>query len=418
MTLFVIAVACHGELAKRRPPTQHLAGFYLWVALGGALGGLFNAVIAPLIFSTILEFPLALIFAAILRQIMLPPAKGRSFNWLDAALPFAIGVLVIVLVRMLHTFAIGPGIALHLLAFGPPVLLCLSFAKRPIRFALGLLALLVAGTFYTGSFQNVLYTQRSFYGIYRIANNETGEYRILFDGKTIHGVQSLARERNREPLAYYAHSGPIGQVFGAFSGSKTLNRVGVVGLGAGAMACYAAPGEEFTFYEIDPLVERIARDPRFFTFLRDCSQEVRVVLGDARISLKNTPDRIYGMLVLDAFGADAIPIHLLTREAVQLYLSKLIDHGILAFHISNRYLDLQKVLGNVASDVGLVALVENDATNIQAGKFPSQWVVMARSRDDLGKLIGDSRWIPTKGDPNMQVWSDDYSSTLTIFNWE
>jgi spermidine synthase len=184
------------------------------------------------------------------------------------------------------------------------------------------------------------------------------------------------------------------------------------------MACYAAPGEEFTFYEIDPLVERIARDPRYFTFLRDCSPAVRVVLGDARISLKDMPDRLYGILVLDAFSADAVPVHLLTREAVQLYLSKLFDHGILVFHISSRYLDLQKVLGNVASDAGLVAMVENDTTDIQAGKLPSRWVVMARNKDDLGKLVGDLRWNSLKGDPRSRVWTDDYSSILTVFNWD
>jgi hypothetical protein len=231
-------------------------------------------------------------------------------------------------------------------------------------------------------------------------------------------MQSLSPERNREPLSYYTRSGPVGQVFHAFSGSEKLKRVGVVGLGAGTMACYAASGEEFTFYEIDPLVERIARDPRYFTFLRDCSPQAHVVLGDARISLKNTPDHRYGMFVLNAFGADAIPIHLLTRQAVQLYLSKLVDHGILVFHISNRYLDIQKVLGNVAIDAGLVALVETDTTEIQAGKLPSRWVIMARTKDDLGTLMGDSRWILLKGDPHTRVWTDDYSSILTVFNWD
>ena len=410
MILFVVAVACHGELAKRRPPTEYLTGFYLWIALGGVLGGLFNAVIAPVSFSTVLEFPLALIFAALLLQIMLPGAKRRRFNWLDVAFPFVIGVLPIVLVRVLRKFGIEPGITLHLIAFGPSLLLCFSFAKRPIRFALGFAALLIAGTSYTGAYQNILQTQRSFYGIYRIANDETGQYRMLFDGRTLHGMQSLSPGRNREPLSYYARSGPVGQVFDAFSGSEKLRRVGVAGLGAGTMACYAAPGEEFTFYEIDPLVERIARDPRYFTFLRDCSPQARVVLGDARISLKNTPDRCYGMFVLDAFSADAIPIHLLTRQAVQLYLSKLVDHGILVFHISNRYLNIQKVLGTVAIDAGLVALVETDTTEIQAGKLPSRWVVMARTKDDLGALMGDSRWILLKGDPRTRVWTDDYSA--------
>ena len=418
MTLFVVAVACHGELAKRRPSTEHLTRFYLWIALGGVLGGLFNAVIAPLIFSTVMEFPLALIFAALLRQIMLPAGKRPRFSWLDVVLPIGIGALATVLVRVLVKFGMEPGVTFHLIAFGPSLLLCLSFGKRPIRFALGFTALLVAGTIYTGAYRDILHTERSFYGIYRIANDETGQYRILFDGSTIHGMQSLAPGRNREPLSYYTHSGPVGQVFATFAGSENLREVGVVGLGAGAMACYAAPGEEFTFYEIDPLVERIARDPRYFTFLKDCAPGIRVVLGDARISLRNAPDRRYGIFVLDAFGADAIPIHLLTREAIQLYLSKLTDHGILVFHISNRYLDLQKVLGNVANDAGLAALAQEDTSDIHAGKLPSRWIVMARAKKDLGALGSDARWTPLGSDPASRVWSDDYSSILAVFKWD
>jgi hypothetical protein len=418
MTLFVVAVACHGELARRRPSAEHLTAFYLWLALGGVLGGVFNAILAPLLFSTVLEFPLALIFAALLRQIMLPAAKRPRFNWLDVALPIAIGALVIVLMRVLRKFGIEPGTTFHLIAFGPSVLLCLSTAKRPIRFALAFAALVMAGTFYTGVYRNLLHTQRSFYGVYRIANDESGQYRLLFDGQTLHGMQSLVPDRSREPLSYFTRSGPIGQVFAAFSGSEQRKSVAIVGLGSGSLACYAAPGEQFTFYEIDPVVERIARDPRYFTFLRDCAADARIILGDARISLKNTSDRRYGMFVLDAFGADAIPIHLLTREAVQLYLSKLEGHGIIVFHISNRYLDLQKVLGNIARDAGLVALVEYDTSDIQAGKLPSRWVVMGRSKEDLGTLTGDPRWMPLNGDPHTRVWTDDYSSVLTIFNWD
>jgi hypothetical protein len=418
MTLFVVAVACHGELAQRRPSPEHLTGFYLWLALGGVLGGVFNAIIAPLIFNTVLEFPLALFFAALLRQIMLPAAKRPRFDWLDLALPVAIGALAVVLMRLLRKFGIEPGVAFHLIAFGPSVLLCLSTAKRPIRFALAFAALVMAGTFYTGVYRTLLHTERSFYGIYRIANDETGQYRILFDGQTLHGMQSLVPERSREPLSYYTRSGPIGQVFAAFAGSEIRSSVAVVGLGGGSLACYAVPGEQITFYEIDPAVESIARDSHYFTLLQECAPSARVILGDARISLKNDPGSRYGIFVLDAFGADAVPIHLLTREAVQLYLSKLAEHGILAFHISNRYLDLQKVLGNVATDAHLVALAEYDTSDIQAGKLPSRWVVMARTKDDLGALSADSRWIPLKSDPHARVWTDDYSSILTIFNWE
>lgn len=418
MTLFVVAVASHGELAKRRPPAEHLTGFYLWIALGGVLGGLFNAVIAPMIFSTVLEFPLALLCAALLRQVMVPAAERRRFNWLDVALPFAIGALAIILVRVPRKFGVEPGIIFHLIVFGPTVVLCLSFGKRPIRFALGFAALLIAGTSYTGVYQHILSTQRSFYGINRVANDDTGQYRILFSGQTIHGIQSLSPGRNREPLSYFSRSSPIGQVFETFSGSEKLREVGVAGLGAGTIACYKAPGEEFTFYEIDPVVERIARDPRYFTFLKDCAPQARVVLGDARISLKNTPDRHYGVLVVDVFGGDAIPVHLLTREAVQLYLSKLDAHGIVVIHISNLYLHLQKVVGNLARDAGLVALVEDDMTSPEGGRLPSTWVVMARSNDDLGALTADPRWVVLKGDPSARVWTDDYSSVLTVFIWD
>jgi hypothetical protein len=418
ITLFVVAVACHGELTKRRPPTEHLTGFYLWIALGGVVGGLFNAVIAPLIFNTVLEFPLALILGALLRQIMLPPTKRPRFNWLDVALPFAIGALAMILVRVPRKLGVEPGVIFHLIVFGPTMVLCLSFGKRPIRFALGFAALLIAATSYTGAYQHILSTQRSFYGINRVANDDTGQYRILFSGKTIHGIQSLSPGRNREPLSYFSRSSPVGQVFAAFSGSERLREVGVVGLGAGTIACYEAPGEEFTFYEINPVVEQIARDSRYFTYLRDCAPQVRIVLGDARISLKNTPDRRYGVFVLDAFGGDAVPTHLLTREAVQLYLSKLDDRGILVFHITNHYVHLQKVVGNVASDAGLVALMQDDTISLGGGKLPSTWVVMARSKEDLGALIADPRRVVLKGDSNARVWTDDYSSIVTVFIWD
>jgi len=417
-TLFVVAVACHGELAKRRPAADHLTGFYLWIALGGVLGGLFNGVVAPVIFSTVLEFPLALICAALLRQVMLPSEKRPRLHWLDVALPLAIGALAIVLVRVPRYLGVTPGIIFHLLVFGPTVMLCLSFAKRPLRFALGFAVLLIAATNYTGAYQHILSTQRSFYGINRVTIDDSGQYRILFSGKTIHGIQSLAPGKNREPLSYFSRSSPIGQIFEAFSTTEKLQEVGIAGLGAGTMACYETPGEEFTFYEIDPVVVRIARDPRYFTFLRDCAPQAHVVLGDARISLKNAPDHRYGMFVVDVFGGDSIPVHLLTREAVQLYLAKLNAHGILVMHISNRYLRLQKVIGNLANDARLVALIQDDKTTFGEGRVPSIWVAMARSKNDLGALTADPRWTVLEGDPGSRVWTDDYSSLLTVFTWD
>jgi hypothetical protein len=418
ITLFVVAVAFHGELAKSRPSPDHLTSFYLWIAFGGVLGGLFNGILAPVIFSTVLEFPVTLICAALLRQVVLTAEPRRRFRWLDVVLPCALGALVIALVRILRYSGAIPETLFHVILFGPTVVFCYSFAKRPLRFALGFAVLLIATMSYTGAYQRVIATQRSFYGVNRVAIDDSGHYRILFSGSTIHGIQSLSPSQSREPLSYFSRSGPIGQIFHSLSGAEQLREVGVAGLGAGSMACYQTTGEKFTFYEINPVVVRIARDPQYFTFLEDCAPQARVMLGDARISLKNATGQHYGMFVVDVFGGDSIPVHFLTREAVQLYLSKLSDHGVIVIHISNRYLDLQKVVGNLASDAGLFALIQQDTATIGAGKTPSTWVVMARNQADLGTLTADPRWAVLKGDPHAKVWTDDYSSVLTVLNWD
>jgi spermidine synthase/F0F1-type ATP synthase assembly protein I len=415
--LFVVAMACHGEIAKRRPPVEHLTGFYLWIALGGVLGGLFNGVVAPLAFNTVLEFPIVLISAAILRRVMMPEKKRDHFRWLDAALPLALGAMTILLIRIPPKFGVGLGMVYHLIAFGPPIMLCLSFSKRPIRFVFGFTVMVLAASSYTGAYQKILTTQRSFYGINRVANDDSGQYRVLFSGQTIHGIQSLSPERTHEPLSYFSHAGPIGQIFNAMSGSPELKEVGIAGLGAGSLACYRAPDAEFTFYEIDPVVEQIARNPRYFTFLRDCAPQARVVLGDARISLRSAPDHRFGMIIIDVFGGDSIPIHLVTRQALQLYLSKLDAHGIIVIHISNRYLHLENVVANLAGDAGMVAYLQQDTTTIGSGRIPSTWTFMARSNSDVGPLATDPRWVALKSDPKSKVWTDDYSSVLTVFNW-
>jgi spermidine synthase len=195
----------------------------------------------------------------------------------------------------------------------------------------------------------------------------------------------------------------------------------VVGLGAGAMACYLQPGESLTYYEIDRSVERIALDPRYFTFLQQCAPTARIVLGDARLKLRDAPDSGYDLIVLDAFSGDMIPMHLLTKEALALYVHKLAPGGILAFHISNLYLQLGPTLAALAHDAGLVCLMENDLAvseaQMNAGRFSSQWVVMARSRADLGTLTTDPRWMPVKVPPETQVWTDDYSNLLRVIRW-
>jgi hypothetical protein len=441
LTLFAVAMMCHGELALGRPKVSRLTEFYLWISLGGVLGGIFNSLVAPLIFSTVFEFPLVLIFAAALK----PPVDQNPATSTEAARSRR-NDLLLPLVLALCAAAVFLGVAhgeflsssilkrLTVVAIGCLVLLCMSFGKRPIRFAAGLAVLLAAGLLYTGTYGPSLHTERNFFGALRVTNSPNGKFRYLIHGGTIHGAQSLDSAQSREPLAYYTSSGPAGSILRAMQAKTLYGSAGearkaswaVVGLGAGAMACYLQPGESLTYYEIDPLVERVALNPNYFTYLQQCAPAARIVLGDARLQLRaapdSSPDSSYDLIVLDAFSGDMIPMHLMTREALALYMRKLAPGGMMAFHISNLYLQLGPTFGALAQDSGLVCLMmaDNSLTQAQsdAGKLPSRWVVMARSRADLGALATDPRWMPVNVPPGTQVWTDDYSNLLRVIRWK
>jgi spermidine synthase len=210
-------------------------------------------------------------------------------------------------------------------------------------------------------------------------------------------------------------------VFAVYPRDRDHAQVAVIGLGTGSAAGYASPGQHWTFYEIDPTVERIAKESRYFTFLRDCPAKVGVVLGDARLSLTNATDHSYDLIILDAFSSDAIPIHLLTREALTLYLAKLSENGVMVFHISNRALDLKPILGNLATHMNLVGLahdeIEVSEAEKQAKKAPSTWVVMARRSPALNRLAADHRWKPLSKTPKSRLWTDDFSNIVSVFKW-
>ena len=313
-----------------------------------------------------------------------------------------------------------PGPAVAAMIFGLPTFLAFFLSRQPLPFALALGAMLFAGHFYTGERGTVLHTARSFFGVHRVTRDPAGEFHLLVHGQTLHGRQALAPARSREPLTYYHRTGPIGHVLATYATAPAV-RIGAVGLGAGSLASYARPGQQWTFFEIDPVVERLARDPRYFTFLRDSAAPVRVVLGDARLTLGATPDASFELLVLDAFSSDAIPLHLVTREALALYLRKLAPRGVLACHISNLHLDLEPVFARLAADARLAALVCDDTAISPAeaalGKSPSVWLVLARDAADLAPLARDGRWRPARDDPAQAVWTDHHSSLLSAFRW-
>jgi hypothetical protein len=427
LVLFGVAMVCHGELARSRPPAARLTEFYLWISIGGVLGGIFNALIAPIVFRSVFELPLVLILAAALRTPPPAAAKGspvwaRRNDWL---LPAALFLVMLAVILVLARLGIRPGRSLNIIVFGYSLLWCLSFARRRLRFILGLIALLAASSFYGGPFGRVLHTERSFFGVSRVTTDARQRFHFLFHGGTTHGIEYLDPARSREPLSYFTRTGPASQIFQAAQSANPQGNWAIVGLGAGAMACYLQPGQSLTYYEIDPVVVRIATNPQYFRFLSQCAPQAHIELGDARLKLRSAPDAGYNLLVLDAFSGDSIPMHLVTREALALYQRKLAPHGLLAFHISNLYLDLAPILGALARDAHLVCLIENDTAisqaEIDAGKYPSTWVVMARSADDLSVLTWEpaapARWTPIPQRPNQRVWTDDYSNLLTAIRW-
>jgi len=412
---FIVTLQCHRELAAGRPPASQLTEFYLWLSIGGVLGGIFNALVAPLVFDSIAEYSIALVLSAAVVGWRGEPVRLGDFLW-----AVLLGIAVATLVIAAGRSSLADETAVFGMIFGAATLSCYFLSGRRVRFALALAAVLFAGGFYHAGKGRVLHAERSFFGVHRVTLDPTGKFHLLVHGATLHGKQNLDPAHRREPLTYYHPSGPIGDVMANYARGETV-RVGAVGLGAGSLAAFARPGQTWTYFEIDPVVERLARDPRFFTFLRDAAVPIRVVLGDARLSLVPVENGAFDVLVLDAYSSDAIPVHLMTREALALYQRKLAPHGVLAFHISNLHLDLEPVLANLARDAGLVGFVRDDteisAAESGAGKSPSIWLVMARAPADVAALARDARWTPARGDPRQRVWTDDYSSLLSVFRW-
>ena len=412
----VIAVACHGVLAEDRPAAGQLTEFYLWMSFGGALGGAFNALLAPLLFTEVLEYPLGLVLAVLFVSLDFGARLVRQRQWVHVLVPIVFGAFGAAVVLRVVSLPLKASSLIWGVVLSIPAVLVFRRTLPAARLG----AVVVICVFLSLQAGDVLYMERSFFGINRVRLDSKLGYRTLIHGSTIHGMEAVDPSRVCEPLSYYYRTGPIGQFFAALNGTR-IRQVAVVGLGAGSLAAYRQPGQQWTFYEIDPAVERIARDPRFFSYLPKCAPDTQVILGDARLSLTAASPRVYDFIVLDAYSSDAVPLHLITREALGLYLEKLNQNGVLAFHISNRYFDLRPVLAKLAGDAGLVTLAQRE-TRISPeeknlGKHPSEWVLMARRHSDFGGLAGDSRWQPLEPQARTGLWTDDYSSVLHVWKW-
>ena len=416
--MFVAAWMCHARLAESRPGTARLTEFFFYVALGGVVGGLFNSLVAPFVFSSYAEYPIALVAACILRLPHKPdPDANQSQFRLDALWPVGISFLTILIVIATRIAGMEPSPLRTSILVGLPCVLAFFAVDRPWRFGLSMGAVFLwSNMLHTSSDGAVIRTERSFFGVHRVVSTLQGRFHRLVHGNTIHGMQD--RDHPGVPLTYYYPTGPIGKVFAAIQGDSTKNNVALVGLGAGSLAAYGRAGQTFTYFELDPVVIKLAKDRELFTFLSDSKANIQTVTGDARLTLQQSRGN-FGLIVLDAFSSDSIPVHLLTKEAIEMYLSKLAPGGILAFHISNRYLDLEPILGVAANQLRLQAAVYLDGpleAEREAGKTQSHWVIMSRTEHDIAKILSaDRTWGEIEVPPGTRGWTDDYSNVVQAF---
>lgn len=410
----VVATALHGRLAEDRPDARHLTEFYLMLSAGGVIGGAFVGILAPIAFSGIWELPILLVAALVALASTVPASAtgtgesaargpseraGRTRLGLQLG-PFVAGAHIRLipygLFAGLLVLAIAPagGIGLEAasrwLAVGGLLLLV---GGQPRFFALATGLLLVLATFVLPG--PVRFQERSFFGVTRVLLAPDGRSVQLMHGNTLHGLQATDPTLRREPTAYYARTGPAGDLFAVMQERVArLGRpevVGIAGLGAGGLATYEQPGDRFTFYEIDPVVVRVARDPTMFTFLSDIPAPASIVLGDARLSLRDVPDGTHDLLVMDAFSSDSPPAHLLTVEAIDGAMRTVAPGGLLVVHVSNRYYDLAPAVAGAAEALGLASLQRAYAPSTADVErllaTPSIWVVLARKPADLAALV-------------------------------
>lgn len=428
--LFLACVTCHRGLAERRPPVARLTEFYLLLSVGGVLGGLFNGVVAPVLFADHYEYPLAIGAACLCRVAVRGKPSSASGLRNDVAWGTALGAAAFLFVTIGERQpTLHPSLGFAWM-FGLPLVVALAWARRPVRFAIAIAGLLLAGTFHGGPIGKTLYAERNFFGVLKVTRAPDGRARLLVSGRTMHGRESLDPATARIPLAYYHPSGPAGDVLGPLPGAPPAvagRRVGVVGLGIGALAAYARAGDTWTFFEIDPAVETLAREHFGYVGAARSVATIDVAIGDARLMMRDGPAARFDVLVVDAFSSDAIPVHLATREALAVYRRAIRPGGLLLVHVSNLHVDLQPVFGALAREAGAFAIVRRDvpkAAEAELGKAASEWVVLSDSAAALAEVTAThaansanargegAGWQTLEAPPGQAVWTDAFANVL------
>lgn len=422
VTFFAATMTAHSRLYAIRPAADRLTEFYLWMSFGGVLGGAFAGLAAPYIFPTILEYPILLVLAL---AILIRPERVSG-----AQIKLSIGLLAVGAAFALYAYNTGLSLPLDYdIEFRRAILvvccavLLMFFMWRPAAVAVLALMLLAGGVVAPSS--SLTYMTRSFFGVHKINDFRSGVFRVLYHGTTLHGATQMEGGKPKsgwpEPLTYYHTQSPMAEVIRTAreaGHSARLSPVGIVGLGSGSLACYRQEGEDWNFYEIDTDVVNIARDSGYFRFLPACAPDAKIHIGDARITLAESNLK-HELLLIDAFSSDAIPVHLLTREAVQMYFDRMTPGGVLVLHISNRHLDLLPEVSSIARDLDVVAWYKQDEQQPDYGpRMISTSLVVALARYDqaLGALPSLDGWTKISYEENKnRAWTDDFSDIFGAF---
>lgn len=407
---FICAQACHSELADLRPTGEYVTTFYLWIAVGGFLGGVFNAIIAPYIFHHLYELPITLIILAVLRPYAYDE-KFKQFDWKKDIIISLVIFSILVFSRLFsNEINFDANKYLNYALLGSALLYTLVRVRRPWHVAANLIAIFLV-TFSIPSFYHLqpIYQERNFYGQHMVLRGKN-DVHILMSGKTMHGAQYLTDKTHEKSLTYYR---PIKDIIASL-GNKPKN-IAVIGLGTGTLACLVDKHDILRFYELDRTVYEIAANSSYFTYITDCVPQGGVVLGDGRLQISKAPDKKYDLIILDAFSSDAVPTHLLTLEAMQMYLRKLKASGLLVVHVSNNYLYLSRVVFGAAKRLKLIPLYLHENKQESSRLLSaSQWVVLARNVSDVERLAHYKGWQFIDTQRYNLVWTDDFSNIIQI----
>lgn len=424
LTFFFCGLLCHSELAKARPSTSHLTEYFLLISVGGVLGGIFNALVAPLIFLTPVEYPLVLGMVGVVIWVgsaKIPAIKGTFNKIEDSARPkklLAIDLFMVAvgLGLIAATYFIDANRIQMFGAFAIFVFLLCTVLNRPAFTITAFVALLLFHSPLWSTGKKLVALDRNYFGVIKIY--EQYGYNFLFHGTTLHGAQSQHEGYKKTPLTYYNPQSPASDLFAFLKDRGGSQKIAALGLGVGSIACYADRGRTFDFYEIDPDVVKVAENPEYFSFLSGCGSPYKIIMGDARMKIAQAPDRSYNMIFIDTFSSDNIPVHMMTKNAFETYLKKLAANGIIAIHISNRHLDLRGPLAAIAQNLGLSMYYKEVMPTKNPGDVSSvftvsRYVVMAKDAKTIAPLMEKDAWTVYTMKKNQKVWTDDYANMLS-----